>query len=203
MERLKEELHLGRSKPKAIPEPALAGAVSTTQSQSPKTNLGVSESATRHPQRPRKLSWAVEGSNVRPIRELWNVAYERLREEDEELVQQYETELLHPLSLRTSLGSIIGANPNKRVLMDTMLRRNLDEVQRDLWKLKSGSSEVLVRDLAETVLCVVGWANDHVTGAVSVNGFVSIAWFSVSLVLPVGCQIVPISDVEVDMIADG
>lgn len=81
---------------------------------------------------------------MRPIQEHWNVAYERLREEDEELVQQYETELLHPLSLRTSLGSIIGVSANRRVLMDAMLRRNLDEVQRDLWKLKSGSSRCLL-----------------------------------------------------------
>ena len=163
----------------------------------------MSETATRHPQGPRKLAWAVEGSNVRPIHELWNASYERLREEDEELVQQYETELLHPLSLRTSLGSIIGTNANRRVLMDAMLRSNLDEVQRDLWKLKSGSSEVLVRDLAETVICVIVWASDHVTDAVSVDCFASIAWFGVSLLLPVGCQIVPISDVEVDIIADG
>ena len=65
--------------------------------------------------------------------------------------------------------------------MDAMLRRNLDEVHGDLWKLKSGSSEVLVEDLAQSVLCVVGWANDYVTGAVGVNGFVSIAWFGVSV----------------------
>ena len=137
MERLKEKLHLGSSQPKATPEPALAGAVATTQSQSPKANLGVTETVTLHPQGPRKLAWTVEGSNVWPIR--------------------------------------------------TRTLERLDEVQRDLWNLKSGSFEVLVRDLAEPVLCVVGWANDHITGAVSLNGFDSIAWFGVSLLLPVGC----------------
>ncbi len=198
MQRLKEKLHSGRSKAKASPEPALAGAGTTSQSQPLQTNLRVSEKETG----PKKLAWAVDGSNVRPIRDLWNVAYERLREEDEELVQRYETELLHPLSLRTSLGSIIGASANRRVLMDAMLRRNLDDVHGDLWKLKSGSSEVLVEDLAQSVLCVVEWANDYVTGAVGVNGFVSIAWFGVSLLLPVGCQTVCISDILVDLIAN-
>ncbi len=184
-------------------EPAVAGAGAASQSQSLQTDLGVSETASGQPQRPKRLAWAVEGRNVRPIRELWNVAYERLREEDEELVQQYEAELLHPLSLRTSLGTIIGASANRRVLMDAKLRRNLDEAQRDVWKLKSDSFELLAKDLFEPLLCVVEWANDYVTAAVGVNGFASIAWFGVSLLLPVGCQTVCTSDAKTDLIADG
>ncbi len=59
-------------------------------------------------------------------------------------------------------------------------------MQRDTWKLKFGSSsEVPVKDLAEPVLSIVGWANDYISEAASGNAYASMAWFGVSLLLPV------------------
>jgi hypothetical protein len=195
-ERLKQKLHLGRSKPTPTPAVAREGAGTRSKTQASESKPGASAATTSQPQAPSKPAFVFsEASDARPIRELWNIAYEKLREEDGELVQQYEADLLRPGDLMTSLGSIIGERANKRVLMDAALKRKVEEVQRDAWKLKFGGSAVPVKDLTEDVLRVVGWANDYITNAASGNACTSIAWFGVSLLLPVGCPPVLISRV--------
>lgn len=119
-----------------------------------------------------------------PIRELWDAAYETLREEDGKLVRQYEEDLLSG-SVAAALGSTLEAKVSRREQMDAILKCKMDEVNRDTWKLKFGDSEVPVRDVAEPVLGVVSWANDYIANAISANPYASIAWSGVSLLLPV------------------
>lgn len=121
--------------------------------------------------------------NIVPIRDLWNLAYERLREEDERLISDYESKIQESLS--AGLSSTMGSKISMRERMDIILRRKMDEINRDTWKLRFGSSEVQVKDLAQPVLGVVNWANDYVTSALSTNPYASIAWAGVSLILPV------------------
>jgi hypothetical protein len=116
-----------------------------------------------------------------PICELWSLAYQKLREEDEDLIVDYEAKLTG--NLAAGLGSALKVGTRER--METILRRKMDEVNRDAWKLKFGSSEVQVKDLVQPVLGVVDWANDYITGAVSANPYASTAWAGVSLILPV------------------
>ncbi len=194
MGRLRNKLHFGWSKgPKeskgtAIPAaaPDTAGA---SQTQPPVSNPS---EATTDPDRPYGQakesqdppSASTSSSDV-PIRELWNVAYEKLREEERELVQQYEDDALSG-GVAAALGSMLGAKASRREKMDAILRRKMDEVNRDTWRLKFAGGEVPVRDLAEPVLGVVGWANDYIATAVSASPYASIAWSGVSLLLPVG-----------------
>ncbi len=193
-DRWKQKLHLGRPKSQSSPALADGGAAgSGSKTQPPKT-----VTAAPQPQVLSKPAFVFSQiSDARPIRELWNIAYEKLREEDGELVQQYETALLRPGDLMTSLGSIIGANANRRVLMDTLLRSKIEEVQRDAWKLKFGGAEVPVKDLVEPVLRVVSWANEYITDAASGSLYTSVAWFGVSLLLPVGCRSVSLYRMEI------
>ncbi|PHH89641.1 hypothetical protein CDD83_5625 [Cordyceps sp. RAO-2017] len=68
--------------------------------------------------------------------------------------------------------------------MNAILRSKMDEVNRDAWKVKFGSSEIQVKDLAEPILGVVKRANDYIKGALNENPYGSIAWAGVSLLLP-------------------
>jgi hypothetical protein len=172
--RLKQKLHLGRSKPNTNHLAANANDVAPANEKSPPES-SKSTTATATDQ-PHELNRA---SDV-PIRELWNLAYEKLREEDAELVQRYETEL-NVAGGRAALET----KDSRREQMDAVLRGKVDEVTRDAWKLKFGSSEVPIRDLAGPVLSVLDSANDYITGAVNGNPYASIAWSGVSLLLPV------------------
>ncbi|KAF3762569.1 hypothetical protein M406DRAFT_263163 [Cryphonectria parasitica EP155] len=116
------------------------------------------------------------------IRELWHIAYEKLREEEKELVVDYEAKLCGDLS--AGLASTVGHNIGVRDRMETILQRKMSEVNRDVWKLKFGSSELPVQDLVQPVLAAVDWANDYISDALSANPYASIAWGGVSLFLP-------------------
>lgn len=118
-----------------------------------------------------------------PIHELWSLAYEKLREEDEDLIVDYEGKLTG--NLAAGLDSVFGTEVSTRDRMETILRRKMDEVNRDAWKLKFGSSETQVKDLVQPVLGVVNWANNYIAGAVSASPYASMAWAGVSVILPV------------------
>lgn len=65
----------------------------------------------------------------KPIRELWNVAYEKLRAENEELIAKYETKICEDLS--ASIVSMFGLNATVRDRMHAILQLKIDGVNRD------------------------------------------------------------------------
>ncbi|KAL2175327.1 uncharacterized protein P884DRAFT_331379 [Thermothelomyces heterothallicus CBS 202.75] len=82
-----------------------------------------------------------------PIRRLRDLAYDKLREEEEGAILAYEKKL----QVCGDLGSVIGTGVPRRERMTGLLQRKMDEVNRDSWELRFGSHEVLVKDLAEPV----------------------------------------------------
>jgi hypothetical protein len=119
-----------------------------------------------------------------PIRELWNSAYEKLRAEEEALVRDYEAKLSGDLG--AGLGSMLGATAmRKREQLDAILQRKMDEINRETWKLRFGSNEYLVKDLAEPALGAINRVNEYISGALASNPYASIAWTGVSMLLPV------------------
>ncbi|KAL7790500.1 ankyrin repeat-containing domain protein [Trichoderma afarasin] len=117
-----------------------------------------------------------------PIRELWNVAYEKLREEEGALVAEYETRLQG--SVLAGLGEALKLKSNTREWMWAILQSKMNEVNKDTTKFNIGSTEVKMRDVAQLVLNVVGAANSYISQAVSANPSASIAWAGVSFLLP-------------------
>ncbi|KAK4077056.1 uncharacterized protein Triagg1_4023 [Trichoderma aggressivum f. europaeum] len=111
-----------------------------------------------------------------PIRELWIVAYERLRDEDGELIKNYEIELKK--SVPASLGQMIPIRANKRDEVEAILRIKMEEIN------KNASSLARVDDFTQLFFKVVDSANDYIRGAASANPYTSIAWIGVSFVLP-------------------
>ncbi|GAW17393.1 hypothetical protein ANO14919_068500 [Xylariales sp. No.14919] len=116
------------------------------------------------------------------IRELWNVAYANLRKENEELVVEYEAKLCGNLS--AGIISALGSQVSMRDRMNAILQCKMDEVNRDIWKLKFGSSHLQVRELAQLILGVVNRANNFITASLSANPSASLAWAGVSVLLP-------------------
>ncbi|ROV91219.1 hypothetical protein VMCG_09361 [Cytospora schulzeri] len=117
-----------------------------------------------------------------PIHELWNLAYEKLRDEEQDLVEDYEAKLCGDLG--AGLASTLGSKVGMRDRMDTILRRKMDDINENTWRLKFGSSEFQVKELVKPVLGVVNWANEYITKAVSGSPYASLAWEGISLLLP-------------------
>ncbi|KAK1532441.1 uncharacterized protein CCOS01_04424 [Colletotrichum costaricense] len=116
------------------------------------------------------------------IRQLWDVAYQNLRNQEESLVQEFEDQICG--NLAAGLGVGVRSHAGTKDWLATILKHKMDQVNRESWKLKFGSSEVEVQDVVKPVLAVVDWANDFVAKALVSNPYASIAWSGVSLLLP-------------------
>lgn len=118
-----------------------------------------------------------------PIQDLWNIAYERLRVDESELIKKYETKLRG--NMIAGLASTLGSKASMRDRMQMILEYNMKEVTSNVWKLKFRSSDVDIRDIVQPILGVVGLVNEYITDAVSVSSYASFAWVGISLLLPV------------------
>lgn len=105
-----------------------------------------------------------------PISELWNVAYEKLREEDGALIAEYER--------------ILQCSPAAGSTMKDQLRIMLENKMKDINARVSrfGKTEA---PATETVSKIMGLANDYVRSAARANSYTSIAWAGVGFILPV------------------
>jgi hypothetical protein len=123
---------------------------------------------------------------VRPIRELWDQAFDDLRAKEENLVKDYEATLSGNLkTIVESTTAISGFRIRREDQMKMVLKEKIEEVKKNTWKLKFSGKEVPAKDLIEPVVGIIDWTNDYIGNAVSANPYASIAWAGVSLILPV------------------
>jgi hypothetical protein len=124
-----------------------------------------------------------------PIRKLWDVAYERLREDENEakLIKKYENSL--EKYLPTDLGSVLSSELSRREWMDAILQQKMEETQAKIWKLTLGGSEIQPTEVVQKVLGVLKLVNDFVTAAVNSNPSASLAWAGVGVLLPVSTNV--------------
>jgi muconolactone delta-isomerase len=121
-----------------------------------------------------------------PTQDLWNEAYDDLRVKEEALVKDYEDTLsLHLKRKAGSIATISNFNIDRKKQMEEFLREQMEETNKNTWKLKFGGKDVPVKDLIQNVAGILDWANQYINGAVSANPFASIAWAGVGLLLPV------------------
>lgn len=131
--------------------------------------------------RPRNCEYALTNNPTRI-----QVSYEKLQQENPDLIKKYEDLILKDKDPHTALATVLPVGPMRREQMKFVLMRKMEQVNRDAWKLKFGdSTEVEVKDIVEPVLKVVDKANDFITNALDGNPQASIAWAGVSLLLPV------------------
>ncbi|KAK1254875.1 hypothetical protein MKX08_008870 [Trichoderma sp. CBMAI-0020] len=105
-----------------------------------------------------------------PIHELWDVAYERLREEDGALIAEYEK----ILQCSPTAGSTTSMKDQLRI----MLEKKMNEINKRASKF--GKNEAPT----EVVSKIMGLANDYVRTAARANSYTSIAWAGVGFILP-------------------
>ncbi|KAE8454432.1 hypothetical protein EG329_000054 [Mollisiaceae sp. DMI_Dod_QoI] len=120
-----------------------------------------------------------------PIQELWNQAFDELKEQEENLVEEYEKCLRGDLATMVGLTvSMPGSKVERQEQMAVLLGRKIKQTKDDTWKLKFYGKDIPVKDLAQPVVGIIQWADDYISNALSANPYASIAWAGVSLLLP-------------------
>lgn len=118
---------------------------------------------------------------LRPIREVWDEAYEDLRAEDEDLITKYEDRLRE--SVYGGLASTLG-KMQKQDLMKTVVDHKLEQYKADTWKVKALGEEFLVKDMAKPLVGITKWADKYVSEALTSNPLASFGWAGVMVFLP-------------------
>lgn len=91
-----------------------------------------------------------------PINELWNQAYDELKETEEKLMQDYEKCLGGDISALASLTlSVLELKRRRQEEMANLLQKKVDEAKRNAWRLKFNSKDIPVKDLAEPVVGII------------------------------------------------
>jgi hypothetical protein len=125
---------------------------------------------------------------VRPIAELWDEAFEKLKNDEKDLVMKYQKVLNRDQTLTSIIGStsfLTGMEVPTQIQMQSVLERKIDHVKSTEWKLKFKGHELAVKRFVEPVASIVEWAQDYVGQALAASLYGSLAWLGVCLLLPV------------------
>lgn len=122
-----------------------------------------------------------------PIAELWNQAYEELREKEPKLIKKYEGEI--SLQISTMVGATVAISGlgkvRRREQMEVLVKQKLKEDEDGKWRIRLGDDQIAIRDLVGYVVSIVDWGKDFVGAALESSPYGSIAWTGVCLLLPV------------------
>jgi hypothetical protein len=89
------------------------------------------------------------------------------------------------MTMITPTLMITGSKEERQQQMAALLARKVEEAKKKTWKLKFGGKEIPVKEVVESVVGIISWADDYISGALSTNPYASVAWGGVSLLLPV------------------
>lgn len=122
-----------------------------------------------------------------PIAELWNQAFEQLREIDPKLIKKYEEEIsLHVSTMVGTTVAISGLGKvRRREQMELLVKQKLKEDEDGKWRIPLGHDRTAIRDLAGYVVSIVDWGKEFVGKALESSPYGSLAWAGVCLLLPV------------------
>lgn len=124
---------------------------------------------------------------VTPIAELWNQAYEELRDKERKLINNYEKEINSSLSILVGQTVMLSGvdKVSRRLQMEELVRRKLADDENGKWAIPLGDDRIAIRDLAGSVASIVDWGQSFVGEALQFSPYGSLAWAGVCLLLPV------------------
>ena len=124
---------------------------------------------------------------------LWNEAYERLRQENSKLVDTYEKDLLASSSpelqksgAKSGADAPVGTGEKSREeRLQNLVKDKLDAMQEARLKVTVGGEEIIVKDQVCKVIRTIISCKDFIGAAISAEPHASLAWAGVLIILPV------------------
>lgn len=99
---------------------------------------------------------AEEPKKLCPIYDLWNEAYEELKDQPNSPVHDYEKIAGSQLSIiLDSTISLSGIKVDRQKQMATLLQKKVEEVKKNTWKLKFCGESIPLKDLAKPVVGII------------------------------------------------
>jgi N-terminal domain of NWD NACHT-NTPase len=166
---------------------------SSTDSGIAQTSLTSRNSASRlrHSSQDVLTTHSKDGTTLRPIAELWDEAFNELRDDSESLVKEFDVILSKTVAGGIATGQVpvvafsgLG-KVQRRQQMEILLKQKIKDVEEGSWKLRFKDHQFLVTDLVKPVVAVIEWAKEYVGSALETSPYGSLAWAGVCLLLPV------------------
>ena len=120
-------------------------AKDSPQLEVPTTSTGPNQNAGSRS----KISLGRSNVQDRPVSDLWDEAYEEIRQNKQNLVQDFETILSKDLAANIVTAGGFGGLQGKvqrSQMLKPLLDRKIKEIESDAWKLKFKDHELLVKD---------------------------------------------------------
>lgn len=124
---------------------------------------------------------------ITPIVELWNQAYEELRENEPKLIEKYEERISYQVSGRVGKTTAVSGlrKVRRREQMEVIVKQKLEGIEDGDWRIPLADDLIAIRDLCGYVASIVDWKNEFVDTVSDFSPYESTAWAGVCLLLPV------------------
>jgi len=128
-----------------------------------------------------------EKSFQSPNEDLWDIAYENLRESQKKLILEYEKALAKESATKaTSTFNFDNAKGlGRETQMADLVKERLKAIDDSKWRLKVGSKTVVIQEQIDRFVKVATFAKDFVSSIVASTPQGAIAWAGVCVLLPV------------------
>ncbi|KAI1134357.1 WD40 repeat-like protein [Hypoxylon sp. FL0543] len=118
-------------------------------------------------------------------KQLWMAAYEKLRDDEPEVLKRYEQLLLKKRrSGQTEDNQPQPQNGDWQDHVQKLARERLEEIQRGRMSFEMGEKNVVIRDQLQKALGFIVSTKDIVAAAISSQPYAALAWAGVMFVLP-------------------
>ena len=121
-----------------------------------------------------------------PPSDLWDEAYEALRETDSKLVERYEETIVRIDQEVPHLGPI--GSVARQEQLSALITRRLDSIEKDKKSLVVAGKSFVLQEQVNRVVRIVMFAKDFVSSAVSAEPHAALAWTGVCMLLPVSIE---------------
>ncbi len=141
-----------------------------------------------------------EATAIAAIAELWNEAWEQLKEKDCPLVKEYEKRIESASSSSTKSHTVISAMATthssvlnfsglgkiqRAQMMKVLLQERIDKLDNGRWKIGFRDHQFAVKDVVEPVVRFIDWAKDFMGKAAEASPYASLTWAGLSCLLSV------------------
>lgn len=117
----------------------------------------------------------------KPSDNLWERAYEALKNRDTNLIEAYEHTLV---AESTDHPAMKDFSPRSK-LIQTMVQSKLEDREAERLMISLGTKSLKVREFGDKIIKCILWAQKDISTAVSAQPFAALAWAGVSVSLSV------------------
>ena len=124
--------------------------------------------------------------NPVPPRDLWDEAYEALRETNSKIVERYEETIVRIDQEVPHLGQV--GSVARQEQLSAFITRRLESIEKEEKSLVVAGKRFVLQEQVNRVVRIIIFAKDFVSSAVNAEPHAALAWTGVCMLLPVSIE---------------